>query len=421
MVLESVRGAPRAFQVLLVSAFIENVAFGLIVPYLAIYMVRDLNISEALAGVAMAGYTLSGIPGTIVGGILTDKIGRRVVLLASLGLMSITMLLYFFTVDFTTLFIVILADAFVGSLYMPAANAMIADVVPTPERPKAYSTLRIAWNVGMFLGPAIGVFLVATFSIRELFIFGALILVGAFGLNLTWVPETRPREAEQQEVTLGKFMRVGKNTTFLMLTSMTAIMWFSFSQWMGVLQLYSTNNLNLSLYVPGMFFAINALMIVTLQLWVTSKVIRFRRSAILMSGQLIGALGFSLIFFADDLLFLVACIMIITVGELVYMSVVSAIIADLSPDAERGIYMGFAGFIQSIGMGIGFFGGMWLLDVLADARYIWLVFGAVGAIGSIGYIFLGRMLGPERNHPLVQPEIPPTVPEIMPIGPPLEK
>ncbi len=419
MVLESLRGAPRAFQVLLVSAFIENVAFGLIVPYLAIYMVRDLNIAEALAGVAMAGYTLSGIPGTIVGGMLTDKIGRRVVLLASLGLMSITMLLYFFTVDFTTLFLVILADAFVGSLYMPAANAMIADVVPTPERPKAYSTLRIAWNVGMFLGPAIGVFLVATFSIRELFIFGSVILVGAFGLNFAWVPETRPSETEDQEVTLTKFMRVGKNRTFLMLTSMTAIMWFSFSQWMGVLQIYSTDNLGLSLYVPGLFFAINALMVVTLQLWVTSKVIRFRRSAILMSGQLVGAFGFSLIFFAQDLPFLVACIVVITLGELVYMSVVSAVIADLSPDAERGIYMGFAGFIQSIGMGAGFFGGMWLLQVLSDARYIWPVFGIVGALGSIGYIFLGRMLGPERNLPKKQPEIIPMVPPL--VAPPLEK
>ncbi len=414
MVLESFKEAPRAFKVLLVSAFIENVAFGLILPYLSIYMVLDLNMSEALAGVALAGYTLSGIPGTIVGGMLTDKIGRRVVLLASLGLMSITMLLYFFTVDFTTLFIVILADAFVGSLYMPAANAMIADVVPTPERPKAYSTLRIAWNVGMFLGPAIGVFLVTTFSIRELFIFGSVILVGAFSLNVTWVPETKPKETEDQEITLGKFMRVGKNTTFLMLTSMTAIMWFSFSQWMGVLNLYAKNNLELPIFAPATFFALNALMVVSLQLWVTSKVIRFKRSAILMTGQLIGAVGFSMIFFAKDLIFLLSCIVIITVGELIYMSVVSAIIADLSPDAERGIYMGFAGFIQSIGMGIGFFSGLWLLGALADARYIWPIFGLVGAVGSIGYIFLGRMLGPERNLPKEQPDI-------IPMAPPLEK
>jgi MFS family permease len=77
----------------------------------------------------------------------------------------------------------------------------------------------------------------------------------------------------------------------------------------------------------------------------------------------------------------------------------------MSPDAERGLYMGFSGFIQSLGIGLGFFVGMLLLDVLPEPRYIWFIFGAIGAVGSLGYILLGRMLGPERNLPKYQPEI----------------
>jgi MFS family permease len=415
MVLDSFRAAPRAFKVLMVSALIENVAFGLIVPYLAIYMVDDLHISTPLAGIALAGYTLSGIPGTIIGGMLTDKIGRRYVLLASLGLMSLTMLMYFFAVDFVTLFIVVLADSFVGSLYMPAANAMIADVIPSPGRPKAYSTLRIAWNIGMFLGPALGVFIVTAFSVRELFVFGSIILVGAFAMNIVFIPETKPESTEEQEVTFLKVFQVGRNRAFLMLCTMTAMMWFSFSQWMAVLQIYSISDLGLSKSSPGLLFAVNAVMVVTLQLWVTSKIVRFRRSLILMTGQLVVAGGFSLIFFADDILSLIACIVLITIGELIYMSIVSAIIADMSPDKERGIYMGFSGFIQSLGIGVGFFVGMWLLDVLPETRYIWFIFGAIGAITSLGYILLGRMLGPERDLPKHQAEI------IQLQSPPLEK
>jgi len=405
MALESFRAAPRAFRVLMASALIENVAFGLIVPYLAIYMVADLHISTPLAGIALAGYTLSGIPGTIIGGMLTDKIGRRYVLLASLGLMSLTMLLYFFAVDFVTLFMVVLADSFVGSLYMPAANAMIADVIPSPGRPKAYGTLRIAWNIGMFLGPALGVFIVAAFSVRELFVFGSVILAGAFAMNIIFIPETKPKATEEQEVTFMKVFQVSRNRAFVMLCSMSAVMWFSFSQWMSVLQIYSTSNLGLSSSTPGLLFAINAVMVVTLQLWVTSKMVWFRRSLILMTGQLIGAGGFSLIFFANDIPSLAACIVIITIGELIYMSILSAIIADMAPDAERGIYMGFSGFIQSLGIGVGFFVGMWLLDVLPEARYIWPIFGVIGTVTSVGYVLLGRMLGPERDLPKNQPEI----------------
>jgi MFS family permease len=87
------------------------------------------------------------------------------------------------------------------------------------------------------------------------------------------------------------------------------------------------------------------------------------------------------------------------------MSILSAVIADMAPDAERGIYMGFSGFIQSLGIGVGFFVGMWFLDVLPETRYIWFIFGAIGAITSLGYILLGRMLGPERDLPKNQPEI----------------
>jgi len=405
MVLESFRAAPRAFKVLMISALIENVAFGLIVPYLAIYMVDDLHISEWLAGIALAGYTLSGIPGTIIGGMLTDKLGRRIVLLASLGLMSLTMLLYFFAVDFVTLFMVILADAFVGSLYMPAANAMIADVIPPQGRPKAYSTLRIAWNIGMFLGPAMGVFIVTAFSVRELFVFGAVILAGALSMNIVFIPETKPVTAEEQEVSFLKFFQVGRNRTFLLLCALTGVLWFSLAQWMAVLQIYSTSNLGLSNTTPGLLSAVNGVMVVTLQLWVTSKMVKFKRSVILMTGQLIVAGGFSLIFFANDILSLVACIVLITIGELIYMSIVSAITADMAPDAERGLYMGFSGFIQSLGMGLGFVVGMLLLDVLPEPRYVWFIFGAVSAVGSLGYTVFGRMLGPERDLPHYQPEI----------------
>jgi len=398
-VLEDLRASPLAFKVLVTSALIENVAFGLIIPYLTIYMVEDLNIEETLAGVILAGYTLSGIPGMMVGGVLADRVGRRIVLLSSLSLMSLTMMMYFFAYDFATLFVIVLADSFVGSLYMPAANAMIADVIRPEGRPRAYSTLRISWNVGMFIGPAIGVFIVAAFSIKELFLFGAAVLACAFVLNLSLIPETRPASAAESDATFRGMIRVSGDRAFLSIAVMTGVMWLFMSQWMSVLQLYATVDLDLADTVPGLLFAVNAVMVVSLQLWVTSKMEMRRRSMVLMAGQLIGAFGFSMIFFASDLLTLLACIVVITVGELVYMSIVSALIADLAPEAERGVYMGFAGFVQSLAMGIGFFFGMWLMDVMVHHEYVWLIFGALGGVTSLGYVALARLIGPDKDLP----------------------
>jgi len=90
---------------------------------------------------------------------------------------------------------------------------------------------------------------------------------------------------------------------------------------------------------------------------------------------------------------------VITVGEIVYMSMISTVIADLAPESRRGLYMGFAGFVQTLGSGIGFLFGMWLLDSLVQTEYVWLVFGAIGFSTCIGYVFFSRMVGLEINHP----------------------
>lgn len=398
MALEVLRASPRAFKVLIASALIENMAFGLIIPFLTIYMVTEVGIREALAGVILAGYTLSGIPGMIFGGMLVDKVGRRAVLLTSLGLMSLTILMYFYAFDFVTFLLIALADSFVGSLYMPAANAMIADVIPSEKRPEAYSTLRIAWNVGLVFGPAIGAAMVLTQPIKILFVFGALILAVAFFMNLALIPETRPEKAGES-VTFRKVIGVAKDKCFLMICTMSGVFFFCLTQFMSTLPVYAVSDLGFSESTAGGIWMVNGIMIVLLQLWVTSRVVMFRRSLVLMAGQLVASGGLALIMFAWDLPSLLACLVILTLGEIVYMSILGAIIADMAPEDKRGIYMGFSGFVQTVGWGGGMFFGLWLLDVLAQRELTWMFFGLVGMISSAAYLTFGRMIGPEKDMP----------------------
>ena len=399
MVLDDVKGFPRTFKVLLASALIENMAFGLIIPFLALYIIVDLGLEEWKAGIVLAGYTVAGVPSMILGGMLADKVGRRPVLLASLGLMSLTILMYFFAYDFVTLLILVLADSFVGSMYMPAANAMIADIIKPPNRPRAYSALRVAWNVGILFGPVAGAVIVAAYSIKLLFVFGAIILAAAFLLNFIFIRETRPEKLLSERITFGSVMSVSRDRPFLLLCSLSAMFWFFFAQWISVLPVYAYDSLGVDDYEFGLLFALSAAMVVTLQLWVTSQIGRFRRSVVLAAGQLLASLGFGLIFVASDFATLAFCIVVITAGELLYMSIISAVIADLAPETKRGLYMGFSGLVQQVGNGLGFVVGMSLLGMLEDTSVIWIIFGVVGAAPTFGYLFFARMIGPERDNP----------------------
>jgi MFS family permease len=396
---ETLRAYPRAFKVLIASALIENMAFGLIIPFLTIYMTADIRISDAAAGVVLVGYALSGIPGAIFGGMLADKIGRRIVLLISLGMMSITILMYFFAFDFVSLLVIALADSFVASLYMPAASAMIADVIPSEKRPQAYSTLRIAWNVGLVFGPAAGAAIVASSSIKELFLFGAVILAAAFTMNVFFIPETKP-DNTGEAVTFRKVAEVRKNKPFLLICVMSGVFWFYSTQFMSSFPVYVTRDLGMPDSNSGILWTINGAMIVLLQLWVTSRAVKLRRSLVLMVGQIVSSAGVGLLFFATGLPEMIAFIVIMTIGELIYMSILSAIIADMSPEDKRGIYMGFSGFVQTLGMGAGMLVGMWLLGALgAHSAYLWVFFGALGVSTSFAYVVFGRMVGPEKDHP----------------------
>ena len=399
MVLDDLKQYPPTFRVLVASALIENMAFGLIIPFLALYIINDLGLDEWKAGIVLAGYTIAGVPSMIFGGMLADKIGRRPVLLASLGLMSLTILMYFFAYDFTTLLVLVLADSFVGSMYMPAANAMIADIIKPADRPRAYSTLRVAWNVGILFGPVAGAIIVAAHPIKILFVFGSMILAVAFVINFIFIRETRPEKMTSETITFRSVMSVSRDRSFLLLCSLSAVFWFFFAQWISVLPVYAYDSLGVDDYEFGLLFALSAAMVVTMQLWITSQMIKFRRSLVLMAGQLVASLGFGLIFFATDLLTLAACIAVITAGELLYMSIISAVIADLAPENKRGLYMGFSGLVQQLGNGLGFLAGMTLLGILQDTSVIWVIFGVVGAVPSLAYFAFAKMVGPSVDNP----------------------
>ena len=243
-----------------------------------------------------------------------------------------------------------------------------------------------------------GAIIVAAYSIKVLFLFGAVILLGAFLMNLVFIPETKPEETGEA-VTFRKVLAVSKNYPFLMICSMSAVLFLCMTQFMSALPLYMVADLGLDETSVGPLWILSGAMIVILQLWITSQMVKFRRSVVLMSGQIVMGVGIGLIYLATDMLTLSACVIIITLGELIYMSILGAIVADMAPEDQRGIYMGFSGFMQTLGWGVGMFLGLWMLDILPQRDMMWLMFAFVAIGTSVAYLSFGRMIGPAKDHP----------------------
>ena len=150
---------PGSVIFILFAIFIDAIGFGLIMPVLPQLLMRvgNIELSDAIGvgawmGLAMA--VASFISAPILGN-LSDRYGRRPILLISLGGLAVDYLFLAVAHTLPLIFIGrILSGAFGGSY--STAMAAIADITPVEERAKTFGFVSAAFGVGFVLGPAIG-------------------------------------------------------------------------------------------------------------------------------------------------------------------------------------------------------------------------------------------------------------------------
>ncbi len=146
---------PRPFWMLVVGTFVNRT--GLVVlPFLALYLSGPRGFSVAQATVAVSLYGAGAFSGGFVGGWLSDRVGRRPVLLASLGGAALPMAAIPFAPSFAAVAGVVFAFGLLSEMYRPAVSAAVADLVPEARRPRAYAIVYWAINLGSAVGPAVG-------------------------------------------------------------------------------------------------------------------------------------------------------------------------------------------------------------------------------------------------------------------------
>ncbi len=190
--------------IIFITIFIDLVGFGIVIPVLPLYAER-YHASETVIGLMLASYSMMQFVFAPILGRLSDRVGRRPVLLVSLLGTSLGFLLMGFAhrIPFGValfglspvvvwLFLARIIDGISGG-NISTAQAYIADVTPPDERAKRFGLIGAAFGIGFIVGPTVGG-LLGTISLRAPFWGAALLSLANAAYGFFILPESLPRE-----------------------------------------------------------------------------------------------------------------------------------------------------------------------------------------------------------------------------------
>ena len=147
---------PREFWALMGATLVDNLGRFLLFPYFSLYLTSQFGASLTQVGYLFAIFSISSMIGGFIGGAITDKFGRKSMLLFGLVTSALSSLAMAFITDLGAFYALSALVGLLSNAGGPAQQAMIADLLPEKKLADGYGMNRVAFNISATIGPAIG-------------------------------------------------------------------------------------------------------------------------------------------------------------------------------------------------------------------------------------------------------------------------
>lgn len=385
-------GLPANFWYLWAGSLINRLG-SFVLIFLAIYLTSGRGFSESQAGLVLGLWGAGGAVGTIVGGVLVDRWGRRPTLLAAhLGAAAL-MLALGLARELALVAACALLLGFFAESARPAFGAMMIDVVPPRDRVRAFSLNYWAINLGFACSAVLAGFAAEVNHLLLFLVNAGTILITALVVFVK-VGETRADRTgalgtvpDTPGAPSGGLRTVLADRVYLGFIALTTLLAMIFMQHLSMLPIAMEQD-GLSPATFGTVIALNGVLIVSGQLFVPRLIRGRSRSHVLALAALITGAGFGLTAFADATWFYALTVLIWTLGEMLHAPSGSTLIAELSPDALRGRYQGLFSLSWSLaGFTAPILGG--LVRQSAGNAALWLGCAALAALIAVAHLVSG--------------------------------
>jgi MFS family permease len=387
---------PVQFWMLILGLFIDRLGGALVFPFLTLYITREFGISMTQLGLLIGLFSITNLVGNTLGGALADRWGRKGTLIFGLIVSALSSLIMGWADSFMLLSASLIIVGLFANMGGPAAQAMIADLLPEEKRAQGFGILRVVANLAVAIGPAIGGVL-AVRSYLILFVADAITSVFTAALAFFILQETKPSSpASARRETLVETLqgysvalRDRPFTAFILIGMFVGVV----AMQMGTsLSVYLRDVHGVSDQRFGYIMTLNASMVVLLQFYVTRRIQAFRPLWMTALGSALYGLGYTLYGFVSHYILFLAAMVVVTTGEMIFVPTAQALAAGMAPEDMRGRYMGLYGLSWAIPGMVGPLAAGLIMDNL-DPRWLWYAVGLVGLFAAAGFVVLQRWMG----------------------------
>ncbi|MGA8891868.1 MAG: MFS transporter [Anaeromyxobacteraceae bacterium] len=346
--------------ILFLVVFVDLLGFGMVIPVLPLYA-KTLGAPEEWVGLLSSGYSAMQFVFAPIWGRLSDRVGRRPVLLASIAMTAVAFAMYGFSTGFAWLLVARLF-AGIATANIAIAQAYVADVTTPETRAKGMGLIGAAFGLGFVLGPAFGGFLsrwslsapsFAAAGLAAVNLVAAWFILGEPAHRQAASHGARPRGLAALRSELRK-----PGVLALMVIYFVAIAAFSAME--NTYAFLATERFGLETQKVFYLFAYIGIIVVIVQGGLIGPLTRrFGEKTLLVAGLLLQAVALGALPFVSGLGGLLAATAPLALGSGLTSPTLSSLLSKLARDDDQGGTLGLGQSAAAVGRVVGPEAGTW--------------------------------------------------------------
>jgi len=395
--IHSFEGLRREVWMLAAVTFV-NRAGTMVVPFLSLYLTKDMGLSMEQVGWIMSCFGLGSVLGSWLGGKLTDRFGFYDVMIGALVASGIAFILLQFVQGFVPFCFGIFALTLVSDTFRPAIFVALRAYAKPENRTRAVTLIRLAINLGFSLGPAIGGLIIAGLGYSGLFWVDGITCLVAVGIMLYWLPRKQAQQNDQATRSTATRSPYSDGPYWLFLLTMVLIS-VPFLQYFSTIPLFYSEVHNLSETYIGVLLGLNGLLIFLIEMPLIKfcEDRKFDLYRILLISVVLFALSFAVLNWFPVIGFLWVGMTLMTVGEMLNFPFMNRFAYDRSDQGPPGAYMALFTMSWSVAH---IFGHTLGLNLIAQFGYTstWYIMAGIMVLAMGLLVVLKRMMESELTN-----------------------